>query len=82
MVELGPVQDAENESFANAASVICDEIVVVGRTNRKALLRGAGKGQVPVTVVPGRDAAVDLVRDKLSAGDAVLYENDLPDHYP
>jgi UDP-N-acetylmuramoyl-tripeptide--D-alanyl-D-alanine ligase len=82
MVELGPVQDAENESFANAASVICDEIIVVGRTNRKALLRGARKGQVSVTVVPGRDAAVDLVRDKLGAGDAVLYENDLPDHYP
>jgi UDP-N-acetylmuramoyl-tripeptide--D-alanyl-D-alanine ligase len=82
MVELGPVQDAENESFANAASVVCDEIIVVGRTNRKALLRGAGKGQASVTVVPGRDAAVDLVRDKLSAGDTVLYENDLPDHYP
>jgi UDP-N-acetylmuramoyl-tripeptide--D-alanyl-D-alanine ligase len=82
MVELGPVQDAENESFANAASVVCDEIIVVGRTNRKALLRGAGKGQASVTVVPGRDAAVDLVRARLSAGDAVLYENDLPDHYP
>jgi UDP-N-acetylmuramoyl-tripeptide--D-alanyl-D-alanine ligase len=82
MVELGPVQDAENESFANAASVVCDEIIVVGRTNRKALLRGAGKGQASVTVVPGRDAAVDLVRDRLNAGDAVLYENDLPDHYP
>jgi UDP-N-acetylmuramoyl-tripeptide--D-alanyl-D-alanine ligase len=82
MVELGPVQDAENESFANAASVVCDEIIVVGRTNRKALLRGAGKGQVSVTVVPVRDTAVELVRDKLGAGDAVLYENDLPDHYP
>ncbi len=29
-----------------------------------------------------RDAAVAWVREHLGPGDAVLYENDLPDHYP
>lgn len=82
MVELGPVQGSENEAFARAAAAICDEIIVVGSTNRKALLRGTRKGIASVTVVPTRDAAVALVRDRLGAGDAVLYENDLPDHYP
>lgn len=82
MVELGPVQDRENEAFANAAAAICDEIIIVGTTNRKAFLRGTGKGPASVTVVPTRDAAVAVVRDRLGAGDAVLYENDLPDHYP
>ena len=82
MVELGPVQDRENEAFAGAAAAICDEIVIVGSTNRKALLRGTKNGTASVTVVPTRDAAVALVRDRLGAGDAVLYENDLPDHYP
>ncbi len=82
MVELGPMQNGENEAFANAAATICDEVIIVGTTNRKALLRGTSKGPASVTVVPTRDAAVAVVRDRLGAGDAVLYENDLPDHYP
>jgi UDP-N-acetylmuramoyl-tripeptide--D-alanyl-D-alanine ligase len=82
MVELGPMQDSENEALANAAATICDEVIIVGTTNRKALLRGTSKGPASVTVVPTRDAAVAVVRDTLGAGDAVLYENDLPDHYP
>ncbi|MGF1618428.1 MAG: Mur ligase family protein [Acidimicrobiia bacterium] len=82
MVELGPLQESENEAFANAAATICDEVIIVGSTNRKALLRGTSKGPASVTVVPTRDAAVAVVRDRLGAGDAVLYENDLPDHYP
>jgi hypothetical protein len=33
-------------------------------------------------VVDRRDQAVAWVRDHLGTGDVVLYENDLPDHYP
>jgi hypothetical protein len=29
-----------------------------------------------------REDAVRWVRAQLAAGDVVLYENDLPDHYP
>ena len=82
MVELGELQDTENESFARSASTVCDRIVIVGATNRKALLRGAESGSASVTVVDTREAAVALIRDQLGEGDAVLYENDLPDHYP
>lgn len=82
MVELGPRQAAENQAFAAAASGVVDDIVVVGRTNRSALLEGSGTGRASVTVVASREAAVDWVRDNLGPGDAVLYENDLPDHYP
>jgi hypothetical protein len=35
-----------------------------------------------VHLVAHRDEAVAWVRDRLGPGDAVLYENDLPDHYP
>jgi hypothetical protein len=35
-----------------------------------------------VTTVSSRAAAVAWVRQELQAGDAVLYENDLPDQYP
>lgn len=82
MVELGPRQETENEAFAAAASGVADHILLVGTTNRKALLRGSEKGSARVTVVGSRDEAVAWVRQHLGPGDAVLYENDLPDHYP
>ena len=82
MVELGSVQDYENEEFAKASAMIVDDLVIVGRTNRESLLRGSGNGTASVTVVRSRSEAVDWVRENLGPGDAVLYENDLPDHYP
>jgi UDP-N-acetylmuramoyl-tripeptide--D-alanyl-D-alanine ligase len=81
MVELGDRQPSENERFARSAGEIASDLLVVGRTNRSALLRGAG-GSLQAITVRKRDDAVRWVREHLSHGDAVLYENDLPDHYP
>ncbi len=82
MVELGAVQADENRRLALAAAGVVTDLVVVGRTNRAALRRGASEaGLGSVIVVPDRPAAVDWVRRHLGPGDAVLYENDLPDHY-
>lgn len=82
MVELGPLQESENQRWGRDAAAVADHVLIVGRTNRRALLRGAGMSDASVTVVGSRSEAVDWVRGNLSAGDAVLYENDLPDHYP
>jgi UDP-N-acetylmuramoyl-tripeptide--D-alanyl-D-alanine ligase len=82
MVELGPVQDEENRRFAEEAADQVDHFVIVGRTNRRALSEGSAKGKASVTVVDSREEAVDWARVHLGPGDAVLYENDLPDHYP
>ncbi len=82
MVELGPVQNSENEAFAGVAAADVDHFVIVGRTNRKPLLAGSANKRASVTVVDSRDEAVSWVVDNLGPGDAVLYENDLPDHYP
>ena len=82
MVELGPRQSAENQAFAKAASAAVDHLVIVGKTNRKALLSGSGDGRASVTVVDSRAEAVEWARENLGPGDGVLYENDLPDHYP
>lgn len=78
MYELGPVQYAENKSFAEEAAAVATDVVVVGRTNRTALLRGAPGA----TAVRNREAAVAWVRDHLGLGDTVVYVNDHPDHYP
>ena len=82
MVELGSGQFAENRAFAAEAVAVVDHLIVVGATNRRALLEGSGKGRASVTVVSSREEAVDWVRENLGPGDTVLYENDLPDHYP
>ncbi len=81
MVELGPRQDPENEQFARAAAQAADTLIVVKRTNRRALVRGASGGGAQVLTVDDRDQAVAWVREHLAPGDAVLYENDLPDHF-
>jgi UDP-N-acetylmuramoyl-tripeptide--D-alanyl-D-alanine ligase len=81
MVELGTRQRSENEQLAAEASAVVSDMVVVGRTNRRALQAGS-QPEVTALVVPTREDAVAWVRSHLEAGDAVLYENDLPDHYP
>jgi UDP-N-acetylmuramoyl-tripeptide--D-alanyl-D-alanine ligase len=90
MIELGDRQRAENEAFAGEVATIATDLVVVGLTNRRALLAGAAKTRAQqaggpdlrVITLDSRAAAVAWVRRELGEGDAVLYENDLPDQYP
>jgi UDP-N-acetylmuramoyl-tripeptide--D-alanyl-D-alanine ligase len=90
MIELGDRQRSENETFAGEVAKVATDLVVVGSTNRRALLAGVAKAQAPkaggeglrVITLDSRAAAVIWVRRELGEGDAVLYENDLPDQYP
>ena len=103
MVELGRLQQAENMELARSVAAVATDLVVVGRTNRRALLQGARKSgsrnsggqkqarqkrgveshlELSVVQVDTREAAVDWVQANVGAGDVVLFENDLPDHYP
>jgi UDP-N-acetylmuramoyl-tripeptide--D-alanyl-D-alanine ligase len=84
MVELGPSQRTENAAFAESACAVASHLVVVARTNRLALSAGASRapGSAEVVLVDRLDEAVAWVRTHLGPSDAVLYENDLPDHFP
>jgi UDP-N-acetylmuramoyl-tripeptide--D-alanyl-D-alanine ligase len=83
MVELGEVQSQRNEALARAVREAgAASLVVVGRTNADALRRGASGGATEVLDVSTREEGVRLVEQKSRAGDVVLFENDLPDHYP
>ncbi|MGH9104973.1 MAG: Mur ligase family protein [Acidimicrobiales bacterium] len=82
MVELGAAQALENANFAARAGAVATEMVVVGRTNAAPLLAGARAAGLATRQVRDRPAAVRWVSANLGPGDAVLYENDLPDHYP
>jgi UDP-N-acetylmuramoyl-tripeptide--D-alanyl-D-alanine ligase len=84
MVELGASQRDENAAFGAAAAAIVSHLLIVARTNRRALSEGAAQtpGGAEVVLVDRLDEAVAWVRKHLGPGDAVLYENDLPDHFP
>jgi UDP-N-acetylmuramoyl-tripeptide--D-alanyl-D-alanine ligase len=82
MVELGPEQQPRNATFAAACAEAASDLVIVGRTNAKALAAGAAGTSLRVHHVADRTEAVAWVSAQLGPGDAVLYENDLPDHFP
>lgn len=84
MVELGASQRDENAEFAKSAARMGAELVVVGTTNRRSLLEGYNSAESGgrAVEVGRREDAVAWVRRELGPGDVVLYENDLPDHYP
>jgi UDP-N-acetylmuramoyl-tripeptide--D-alanyl-D-alanine ligase len=84
MVELGDRQDGENARFAEEAVRAATDFVIVGHTNAAGLLAGARRGRPKAEVVRAatRDEAVAWVTKRVGPGDVVLYENDLPDHFP
>ena len=82
MVELGERQAGENERFAAAASEVATDIVIIGSTNRKALQAGAHQGRARVVLVDDRAAATAWVKENTGPDHVVLFENDLPDHFP
>ena len=82
LVEMGSRRRIENRALGEAAARAATHVLVVGRTNRRALLEGAGRGEARVLVLDNRFEAVRWARANLNRGDTILYENDLPDHYP
>jgi UDP-N-acetylmuramoyl-tripeptide--D-alanyl-D-alanine ligase len=84
MVELGEEQAPENARVATEAARICDEVIVVGKTNRAAFVEGLKAGGISdgaVRIVDSREEAFQTLQSILKDGDAVLIENDLPDLY-
>ena len=79
MVELGPMQFQRNRELAELVLSAGGELIVVGRTNRKALVEGAGG---VAQIFDYRDDAVSQALHDAGDRGVILYENDLPDHYP
>ena len=83
MIELGELQEEENATLGAAAASAVDLLIVVGRVNRAALVRGAESvaSGAEVEVVDTLNDATERLRRYLKPGDVVLFENDLPDQY-
>ncbi|CAN5357038.1 UDP-N-acetylmuramoyl-tripeptide--D-alanyl-D-alanine ligase [soil metagenome] len=82
MVELGNVQAIRNEAFGASIADHGGHLFAVARTNRAALAAGASTGPNPVRTFDRREQAVAAALDQAGDRGVILYENDLPDHYP
>jgi UDP-N-acetylmuramoyl-tripeptide--D-alanyl-D-alanine ligase len=79
MVELGPVQPERNRQLGERVRDLGGQLVAVGLTNRRALVDGGGENTETFLT---RNRAVRFVTESATKLDVILYENDLPDHYP
>ncbi len=79
LIELGDEQYGYNFRLGEGCRNLEFELCVVGRTNARALMEGFVDRPLRFDTRP---EAVEWVKANLHANDAVLYLNDLPDHYP
>jgi UDP-N-acetylmuramoyl-tripeptide--D-alanyl-D-alanine ligase len=71
-----------NRLVASQASCAATHLVIYGRTNRSALVRGASVGGARVVCLASRAEAASWVDAVAEEGDIVLWEGRLPLHYP
>lgn len=71
MRELGEAHDRAHREVGSAAAGLVDELVIVG-AEAGGIAAGAAALGDRVVVVPDRDAAVSVLRERLRQGDAVL----------
>lgn len=84
MVELGEIEDAENERFGALAASVCDHVILVGPNHTAPIRRGLEQGGFDagaIDVVSDIGGATAVLARLTRPGDVILFENDLPDMY-
>lgn len=83
-VEMGASQEEANYGLGRDIATFADKAIIVNRYNRQAILKGlsdAAFKEADIFCVDTLDQAVAQLGLLSSAGDVVLYENDLPDTF-
>lgn len=84
MVELGDREYELNKEFGRYLGDNVDVAIIVGSYNRDALVEGVRESKMKkenLHVVDTFEEAQRLLAGMMGSGDAVLYENDLPDSF-
>lgn len=84
MIELGERQEELNREFGEAIAGSADIAIIVGHYNRDSILSGVKAGGMTeenIYTVSSFNEAQKILGELLTAGDTVLYENDLPDTF-
>ena len=82
MIELGNDQFSLNYAFGTESSKVVDGALVIGHTNKNALLLAFQENGIPTFWFPNRDEAVNYWNTIIGPDEVVRFESDLPDHYP
>ena len=84
MVELGEREYEENKRFGEQAADVCDLVILVGPTRTRPILDGLKAVEYPsqqIIVALNLEEVKQHLATQVTAGDVVLFENDLPDNY-
>lgn len=84
MVELGEIQERENELFGELIADVCHIAVLVGKNQTKPIQKGLKNNnfhEENIYVVNSLDEASKVLGTLTKVNDVVLFENDLPDTY-
>lgn len=84
LVELGRLEKEENFNFGVKMAKVANIIIIVNKVNLESIKEGVlstGFDETKIYEAETLDVAKKLMKDILKPGDAVLFENDLPDNY-
>lgn len=83
MIEFGKKQFQFNYRLGQEAAKIADLLIIIGETNKKALLKGAKSRlkKTQVITLKSDENWQETIAAYLRPPTAILLENDLPDHY-
>lgn len=86
IVELGKAQYQTNRIAAKKASQICDVFIIMNEENKVALTDGVlaanleQEKECKIVYAKTREQQKNILKEMLSDGDVVLFENDFPDN--
>ncbi|MGD9570140.1 MAG: UDP-N-acetylmuramoyl-tripeptide--D-alanyl-D-alanine ligase [Sedimentibacter sp.] len=84
MIELGILEEKENEKFGENIAKVCDIAILVGKKRTAPIYNGMknkGFNEENLYVVNSLNEATELLKSLTKINDVVLFENDLPDTY-
>jgi len=84
LVELGRLEKEENFNFGVKMAKVASSIIIVNKVNLESIKEGilsTGFDEEKIYEAETLDVAKKLMKEILKPGDAVLFENDLPDNY-
>ncbi len=82
MIELGSIEDLENTKFGEHIADVCDEVILVGKEQTKAIYKGLKNKKYSEDKIHILEDVIDAFSliNKLKGKETyVLLENDLPD---
>ena len=84
LVELGPLEDEENQKLGAHAARVCDQVILVGARQTQPIRAGLQRSNFPAGAIHVVEtlAEVTATLGRIAGhGDVVLFANDLPDTY-